>query len=235
MKGGKYTMKIYINNPIFLDLQKIDNKIAHDEIFVQLCFNDKYFISNYGRLYSEYRGCLLVPQLTGRREKNEQRYTYLLSVKNDKPQRYFAHRLVAEVYVENSDPLNKTYVHHIDADPFNNDYRNLQWVSPAEHSLITNGKSIFLYDDEMNERTFFESYQHLCDHIGVDKGKVMNAIYQGKIDSRPERFTRIYKFQNNTNIEQPIYVGVINNANKNFAKFIINFLAAKKMSEGIEV
>ena len=45
------------------------------------------------------------------------------------------HKLVAESFVPNPD--NKTEVHHLDGNPINNHYKNLLWVTPDEHHMLT--------------------------------------------------------------------------------------------------
>jgi hypothetical protein len=54
---------------------------------------------------------------------------------------YSIHLLIAKTFIQNPDPVNKTQVHHINGDK--NDFRisNLEWVSPQEHSKITNSKN----------------------------------------------------------------------------------------------
>ena len=44
------------------------------------------------------------------------------------------HRLVAENFIENSKPEERTIVHHRDGNRTNNHYSNLVWCSPVEHS-----------------------------------------------------------------------------------------------------
>lgn len=53
----------------------------------------------------------------------------------------FAHRLVAEAFVENADKQYKTFVNHIDGNKLNNIATNLEWVTPSEnnyHAYETN-------------------------------------------------------------------------------------------------
>jgi hypothetical protein len=46
--------------------------------------------------------------------------------KNNKRQCFKIHRLVAEAFIENDDPVNKTTVNHIDGDRSNNRIDNLE-------------------------------------------------------------------------------------------------------------
>lgn len=46
----------------------------------------------------------------------------------------YTHRAVATYFIENDDPENKTIVHHLDGNRTNNNYLNLQWVSPEDHN-----------------------------------------------------------------------------------------------------
>ena len=60
--------------------------------------------------------------------------------KHKKTITYLIHLVIAKTFIPNSDPINKTQVHHINGDK--NDFRidNLEWISPPKHASITNSK-----------------------------------------------------------------------------------------------
>lgn len=45
----------------------------------------------------------------------------------------YTHRAVAEYFIPNDDP-EKTIVHHLNGDCTNNNYLNLEWITPKEHN-----------------------------------------------------------------------------------------------------
>ena len=49
--------------------------------------------------------------------------------KNNKRKCFKVHRLVAEAFIYNDDPVNKTTVNHIDGNRANNNSENLEWTS----------------------------------------------------------------------------------------------------------
>jgi hypothetical protein len=61
---------------------------------------------------------------------------------------YYYHRLIAEMFVYNPDPITKTWIDHIDRNKNNNTIENLHWVTPhgngLNKSFIGNYESIFV-------------------------------------------------------------------------------------------
>lgn len=58
-------------------------------------------------------------------------YLYVDLYKNGNRHRKYVHRLVAEAYIPN--PLNLPFVNHIDGNPKNNNYKNLEWCSAKQN------------------------------------------------------------------------------------------------------
>lgn len=91
--------------------------------------NEKYEVSNTGLVRRKdtkrvLQGCIT----SGYRSVK-------LTFENSKQQRFYVHRLVAEHFISNPDPQNKTIVNHIDGNKLNNNVENLEWVSPRENNL----------------------------------------------------------------------------------------------------
>ena len=90
----------------------------------------RYYITNYGHVVS----------LCQRKWKelaqniDEDGYYYVSFEYNGKRVKRRIHRLVAEYFIENSNPEERTIVHHKDMNKKNNYYKNLVFCSPEEHS-----------------------------------------------------------------------------------------------------
>lgn len=55
------------------------------------------------------------------------------------------HRIVATAYCKNKEK--KPYVNHIDKNRKNNNYKNLEWVTPKENNLWSLAKKTYCYKD----------------------------------------------------------------------------------------
>lgn len=100
-----------------------------------------YMVSNLGRVKSLDRYIL---KSNGRKEFNKGKIktlsynkrtnVYEVHLKRDGKRKCMKiHRLVAEAFIINDDPVNKTTVNHIDGDRSNNMLNNLEWASYSEN------------------------------------------------------------------------------------------------------
>lgn len=88
---------------------------------------DRFVEGRYGNFYMKY-GQLIKPCYNKRINVYEVHLR-----KNSKRKCFKVHRLVAEAFIKNDDPLNKTTVNHIDGDRSNNCVTNLEWCSYSEN------------------------------------------------------------------------------------------------------
>jgi hypothetical protein len=105
-------------------------------------FEGYYEISDYGNVRSLDR--VIVNSLgytsfvKGRTLKpdSSDRYLRVNLVKQDKRRKCPVHVLVAQYFVPNDDPINKTQVDHKkEGNGKDNHYKNLQWLTPRENSV----------------------------------------------------------------------------------------------------
>lgn len=94
--------------------------------------DNDYLICEDGKLYSKKRNNFLKGKID-----NVGYQVYRLAIVNPltskKGMMLYAHRLVAQYFLENDDPENKTYVHHKDENKLNNCKENLEWVTPSKN------------------------------------------------------------------------------------------------------
>lgn len=96
----------------------------------------------------------------------------------------YVHRLVAQAYVENDGLL--PFVNHIDGNPANNDYRNLEWVTHREnvqHAYNANLNSnqrgthsfaVGVLDNEIGKR--FETIKEWAEARRINYNTARNAL-----------------------------------------------------------
>jgi len=97
--------------------------------------DDRYRISNMGRIWSTKKGRLLNPFI----EKNGYKCIDLYYGTSASRQCKKIHRLVAEAFIPNPDSL--PFIDHIDEDKTNAVYMNLRWCTPRQNvSWANEGK-----------------------------------------------------------------------------------------------
>ena len=84
------------------------------------------------------------------------------------------HRLVAWEYCENDDLIHKTQVDHIDGVKQNNDYRNLEWVTPRENTLRAERLGLRNVRGSSNGNSKFDEafITSLCERLASGESKM---------------------------------------------------------------
>lgn len=137
---------------------------------------ENYLIDENGNVYNS----ITKKELKGSVGENGYRY-YRLS-KNNKKKMFYAHRLVAETFLENLPVVN-----HIDGNKLNNDIYNLRQVSLSEnvsYSLYeqkTNSfaKRVGQYDLNNNFIKDFPSARIAAKELGLDSSTI-SKVCRGK-------------------------------------------------------
>lgn len=176
-------------------------------------YDGLYRIGNDGSVFSVRRQQVLKPDIN-----NNGYHKYLLSPHRNsgfKRRVFMAHRLVLIHFIE-PPPFEKAECNHIDHDPTNNHYSNLEWVTHSENILKSfrengregywKGKKKQKYSKETcakmalakekpvwvdrgdGIRVEYCSIQKAADAIGVDR----KTVYRGLVSGKPNR--RGYSF-----------------------------------------
>ena len=86
-------------------------------------FEGIYSISKEGTVINELRGNIKKPT------KMKIGYLMVDLYKENKATKAYLHRLIAEHFIPNDDPINKTQVNHINGNKLDNSISNLEWVT----------------------------------------------------------------------------------------------------------
>lgn len=161
------------------------------EIEWKICnHNSKYEVSNSGLVRRIDSGHILQGCIA-------QGYRSIkLTFENSVQKRFKAHRLVAELFVENPDPIHKTLVNHKDGNKLNNCYLNLEWVTPRENNLhyymlqkekIKEKRKqsnlpipIIQYSLDFKEINRFPSMSKASKQTGIPVVQIARGIHEGK-------------------------------------------------------
>lgn len=97
----------------------------------------EYCITKNGDVYSLKVNRFLKPALNGAVGSSRYRYVHIYDYQRNLTN-VTVHRLVAKMYCTNDDPENKSQVNHIDGNKENNNFLNLEWVTPSQNNYHAN-------------------------------------------------------------------------------------------------
>jgi hypothetical protein len=129
-------------------------------------YEEKYLVSNDGRIWSEYLQDFLKPYYS------KGGYMRVKINFGDRNKKFMVHRLVAMAFIKNENPEILTQVDHIDCNRINNCVENLRWVTPKEntqHSLKLGNRDWYKYrfiNSETGEILEFNNAAKACKYFG---------------------------------------------------------------------
>lgn len=154
-----------------------------DEIWSDIKgYEGKYQVSNRGRVRSLDRISTdknrvdkhIKGQIKNPSESNGY-YSLSLYSGNDVYKNFLVHRLVAEAFVANPDPVSQTQVNHIDGNTRNNNATNLEWVTPSENIQHAHTSGLF------KESTLGRDYKKMGVLSGKKRQRAVMCIDTGEV------------------------------------------------------
>ena len=103
-------------------------------------YEDRYEISNFGRLYSKKTKRFLTGKI------NSSGYLQFTLTVGKIEKNFYAHRLVAKHFILNDKLLKE--VNHIDGNKLNNVYTNLEWISRTKNYRHAVSSGLIIRDEK---------------------------------------------------------------------------------------
>lgn len=121
-----------VNNLCYYNIDDNLYNCLEGEIFKKINGYDNYYISNFGRVKSNYFNRENIIILIFMDKGKHGYYYFNAKINQKKIHKLFVHRLVAEHFIDN--PNNKPYVDHINRISTDNHVSNLRWTTARENN-----------------------------------------------------------------------------------------------------
>ena len=137
---------------------------------------EEYEVDETGRVRNTLTGNMIVG------DTNNAGYQRICCYRKGRKQRFFRHRLVAELFIDN--PNNFKEVNHIDGDKTNNSVTNLEWCDRAHNErearrLLIKSYTPYIVYFTNGEVKKYEFVIDLANELNVSGRTVLNYL-QGK-------------------------------------------------------
>lgn len=188
--------------PVGATLRKdnVDKPLTGEAFFMEqeiwkdiVGYEGSYMVSSFGRIKSLERNVIgangkrvFVRERIMRQTYHVKGYKMVALTVGNRQKRCTVHRLVALSFIPN--PENKPQVNHIDGKKMNNNFSNLEWVTPIEnlaHAVCTGLLKIkgekhpntkLSDDDALKIRSGYASNKKMAKDFGVSLSTISNII-----------------------------------------------------------
>ena len=191
---------------------------------------DNYMIDENGNVFNKIINKYLKGSI------GENGYKYYRLYQNNHKKMYYAHRLVAEHFLNN--PNNFPVVNHIDGNKLNNNINNLQWVTYSENTKHwkdnsnVNRRQTEYYQEDLPNEIWKEFENYYVSSLGRIRHKEKNNLL------KPSITCGYYKIRLSNNglvkdymIHQLVYQIFKGNYDK--SKYVIDHIDGNKLNNDI--
>lgn len=136
-----------------------------------------YYITADGKCYNSNTG----KYLKGQEHYKTHYISYNLTLPDGSKKRCYAHRLVAQAYLQ-PQHKNQTEVNHIDGDKTNNSINNLEWVTPQEnqqHALKTELRKfnhVFCFNKDKKLVAEYLTITEASSAVGISRSIILQEL-----------------------------------------------------------
>jgi hypothetical protein len=146
--------------------------------------------------FTEHHGKRLWKQRTLKQKIDKKGYKRVTLFKNGSKKDFLVHRLVATAFCEQEE--GKNIINHIDGDPGNNCYNNLEWCTHYEnlmHAFLNKMNptpiGVKLIHKETGEEHSFFSMAEAGKFLGHNHGYISGLLKKGKTETKTHKIFRV--------------------------------------------
>jgi hypothetical protein len=164
--------KLEIQNEKDVEIKKKHGDVEWKQYIHPILGTSNYEVSSDGRVRNatdKLPKIVYIRSYGGKYEKG--RCEVKLTI-NGKQVHKLVHIMVATMFVLNSNPKTKIEVNHIDENPQNNHYSNLEWVTPQENMVHSFGKMVDQMDKNGNILNTFITIKKAAVFINMQDGQL---------------------------------------------------------------